>query len=514
MKILLIFLSAVLLLTLSATTSLALESSYSKTSYSSCSNIWSKGTYGCFQGNSWYCDSSDYWYIDKCANGCENNKCKSATSSNLQKTSFSGCSSIWSKNDVVCYENNLWKCGVDDYWYLQKCSSGCDDNSKQCKSSAVTGGELAGYTRWKTSGCTKGWNSGNDIGCYGGRSWVCQNDYWYYSDVCANGCDEASGKCKISFDNICKKDIMQQKPTFCSTNENMPYLDEITEINLEQLPLFSSELAFLRSNNFAIFFNKEKCEKIYTSLDKDTINIMVRYLQILPKNLIRWIYVFQDQPSSKYSSGNICGSAWQGCGDGMILNSDCMIANTIIHEAGHNLQFSRFGVNFKDGKLKEFSDISWILKDSGFIINPELDTDTKPDTVNYQGFVSDYSMTAPAEDFAETFSYYMIYSEYFRYKLQYDKILKVKYEWMKNNVFDGREYDKSPNPLDNAMVYSLIGEYWNRNKDYNKALTYYRKALSEYNIIIDKYKETSISKYATIMIDQTKIMIDQTERKI
>ena len=56
------------------------------------------------------------------------------------------------------------------------------------------------------------------------------------------------------------------------------------------------------------------------------------------------------------------------------------------------------------------------------------------------GYVSDYSTTNDAENFAEHFSYYVVNGKGFRNRATTDPLLKAKYDFLKNHIFEGREY--------------------------------------------------------------------------
>ena len=64
-------------------------------------------------------------------------------------------------------------------------------------------------------------------------------------------------------------------------------------------------------------------------------------------------------------------------------------------------------------------------------------------------FVMDHSRTNPDEDFANTFLYYIMLGDNFREMAKSNEVLKNKYEFMKDNVFNGNEYtsDSERNPV-------------------------------------------------------------------
>lgn len=56
------------------------------------------------------------------------------------------------------------------------------------------------------------------------------------------------------------------------------------------------------------------------------------------------------------------------------------------------------------------------------------------------GYVTSYATTNKAENFAEHFAFYVVEGEKFREKATTDALLHDKYEFLKNYIFEGREY--------------------------------------------------------------------------
>lgn len=57
-----------------------------------------------------------------------------------------------------------------------------------------------------------------------------------------------------------------------------------------------------------------------------------------------------------------------------------------------------------------------------------------------QGFISGYSTINQTENFAETFGYYVEAGNIFRQKMENDTLLTAKYNFLKDNIFSGKEY--------------------------------------------------------------------------
>ena len=119
-------------------------------------------------------------------------------------------------------------------------------------------------------------------------------------------------------------------------------------------------------------------------------------------------------------------------------------AAVLIHEIGHNVDLGYLNSpdnstpsEFKDGRSVvyqgdpslDFYRISWA--------NEKARSKT---AVNFD-FVSGYAMTDPFEDFAETYAYYVLHNQDFVSKAQTSEALAKKYDYMKNEVFNGRVFD-------------------------------------------------------------------------
>jgi hypothetical protein len=123
---------------------------------------------------------------------------------------------------------------------------------------------------------------------------------------------------------------------------------------------------------------------------------------------------------------------------------DAEFFGVMTHEIGHNVDL---------GSLKELSRNETSEFRDGR--NPVYETDpslafyriswedekTRKKTAGNESFVSGYAMTDPFEDFAETYAYYVLHNKDFKSKTQNSDHMLQKYEFMKNIVFNGEEFD-------------------------------------------------------------------------
>lgn len=116
----------------------------------------------------------------------------------------------------------------------------------------------------------------------------------------------------------------------------------------------------------------------------------------------------------------------------------------MIHEIGHNVDLGYLTETDKN-KKSEFNDGKKPVYKGDpslnfYRISWENDKKRKKTASNLD-FVSGYSMTDPFEDFAESYVYYVLHNKDFKSKTQTSDKLLEKYQFMKNEVFDGVEFD-------------------------------------------------------------------------
>ncbi len=79
------------------------------------------------------------------------------------------------------------------------------------------------------------------------------------------------------------------------------------------------------------------------------------------------------------------------------------------------------------------------------------DTQRKPECGRH-AFVSGYAQHSPYEDFAETLTAYRWEGRAFRRRAVTDPLLRAKYHWLRQTVFNGQEYDTgTPTVLDHTV---------------------------------------------------------------
>jgi len=120
------------------------------------------------------------------------------------------------------------------------------------------------------------------------------------------------------------------------------------------------------------------------------------------------------------------------------------LVSVLIHEIGHNVDYGfltpkkqKTKSSFKDGGMDlyvtdqsvNFYQISWDNEK------------TYKKSVSNLDFVSGYAMSDPFEDFAETYTYYVLHNNDFKALTASSQDLYAKYRFMKYRVFGGVEFN-------------------------------------------------------------------------
>lgn len=131
---------------------------------------------------------------------------------------------------------------------------------------------------------------------------------------------------------------------------------------------------------------------------------------------------------------------------------DAELLGVFIHEMGHVVDTGLFRGN-STGKGSTFTDGQNMVYDndpsiSFYEISWNSTTAKQPDTSSLD-FVSGYAMTDPFEDFAESYVFYVVHGNTFRKIAGTNEKLQRKYNFLKNIVFNGKEYETGSRSVDN-----------------------------------------------------------------
>lgn len=142
-------------------------------------------------------------------------------------------------------------------------------------------------------------------------------------------------------------------------------------------------------------------------------------------------------------------TARRGMGGGGTMNVRCNnvgdneLVGVFVHELGHVIDTGVYTGHpsagssayidqrspvYTDDPSVAFYGISWANARSRLRDGSSLD------------FVTGYAMTDPFEDFAESYSFYMLHGSQFRYMSQSNARLRAKYDYLQWRVFNGQEF--------------------------------------------------------------------------
>jgi len=109
-------------------------------------------------------------------------------------------------------------------------------------------------------------------------------------------------------------------------------------------------------------------------------------------------------------------------------------AVTVIHELGHIVD-----VHGIQGDLADEQNVfSYAKEDRDEIFQVALEN--KPNDKEKLGYITGYSSINDLENFADHYAYYVVYPDVFRDEMKNDPLLVKKYEFLRDFVFNGKEY--------------------------------------------------------------------------
>ena len=126
------------------------------------------------------------------------------------------------------------------------------------------------------------------------------------------------------------------------------------------------------------------------------------------------------------------------------IATDELVA-VFVHELGHVVDLGHLRgeslapSEFVDGKIQIAADDPSVA----FYRLSWRDESTKKRLAERRDFVSGYAMSDPFEDFAETFNFFVLHGADFRKIKKESPVLAAKYNFFKNVVFGGVEFDST-----------------------------------------------------------------------
>ena len=199
------------------------------------------------------------------------------------------------------------------------------------------------------------------------------------------------------------------------------------------------ELSGLRNSGAVVEVNQNKGKFDYARCSAKTQAVLADFNGLLGS--LERVVIHNDTSLRRGLSNDTV--IYLRCLDNMVE-----LENVLVHEIGHVIDLgylvdtkADYKSQFTDfGKAIDMSDPSVYFYNISWESNQVLGSET-----NKYDFVSDYAMTDPFEDFAESLIVYRNYGAYFR-KLISDRkseALEYKYDFIKTKIFNGVEFDGS-----------------------------------------------------------------------
>lgn len=145
---------------------------------------------------------------------------------------------------------------------------------------------------------------------------------------------------------------------------------------------------------------------------------------------------------------NDTGRRGLGGGSTIILRcqnvSDQELVSVFMHELGHIVDTGILKGNFWAGESEFMDGKNAVYNDDlslEFYRISYQDEKTLKANVTNLDFVSGYAMNDPFEDFSESYNFYVLHGDDFRYLAVSNESLEKKYQFFKNHIFEGVEFD-------------------------------------------------------------------------
>lgn len=238
-------------------------------------------------------------------------------------------------------------------------------------------------------------------------------------------------------------------------------------ISSEQKPA-ASKIAFLdklKDKGITLHPGSE-----FTSSDKPTpmakehcAELVYRTLEVMPADVSGKL-----KNLTLYFSST--GRRGLGGGSTIILRcqnvSDTELVGVLVHELGHIKDTGLMKGDFWSGE-SEFKDGEKAIYENDpslkfYRIGFENEKKVK-EGLTADDFVTGYAMTDPFEDFAETYNFYVLHGKQFEKMAQSNTLLSQKYQFMKEEVFEGKEFKNVEDKDFNGDLGKLL--IANRNYD-------------------------------------------------
>lgn len=184
-------------------------------------------------------------------------------------------------------------------------------------------------------------------------------------------------------------------------------------------------------NSYEIISKKHlEDSDIISTNEINNISNAIKIVYDVPDDVLHFLngktlYISQKEGRSlTYIQSNVGYSQVNGLHDGVIFEQP-FSKYTLVHEIGHIVEH-------------ELTDLR-IISIKKEIFNNEFQNLTR--SMQNEGFITPYSKINENENFAEHFVNYVLNAEKFRIMSEHNLILKAKYDFFRDYVFDGLEFE-------------------------------------------------------------------------
>jgi len=169
-------------------------------------------------------------------------------------------------------------------------------------------------------------------------------------------------------------------------------------------------------------------------------SLVYRTLESLPQEYVKGLknltLYFNDDGRRGLGGGGTIILRCQNVGDEELVG-------VLVHEMGHITDTGVLNGSAPSGDSGFLDGSNPVYKDDPSVefysIDFNSDSKLKSDASELD-FVSGYAMTDPYEDFAESYAYYVLHGDEFRELVKSNVALQKKYDYLKTQVFNGKEY--------------------------------------------------------------------------
>ena len=229
---------------------------------------------------------------------------------------------------------------------------------------------------------------------------------------------------------------------------NIPIIDKASSLELSKIDELiwwaaqreitlqgvNKNASYFASSGFVLDSDKIKLENVPNVQSKASslYKIPDHILEVMKGKTI----YFSTQNGRSYAVANTFSQSQtlEELDRGLIIEQS-NLKRSVLHELGHIIDFHGIQGKFED-KRNVFSNLI-NLRNELFHVDSQNDVQTK---TLQKGHLTYYSVKNSNENFAEHFAFYVIYPDEFRDKMEDDPLLKAKYEFFKDYIFNGIEY--------------------------------------------------------------------------